>query len=142
MPSRCARTRANLGRSFAVDSVASRSADLFRRQAKLQVQLRNLPLRLNRPRNRILLTPSSHLTLRAKAREGFRWGWHIRLRGCGMLHKIMPPCCTLLFVARCCFSQGPPGFTCQKDCIICYTKSVGGPLGGRVVCPTCREGSC
>ena len=135
MPSRCARIRANLGRSFVVDSVASRSADLFRRQAKLQVQLRNLPLRLNRPRNRILLTPSSHLALRAKAREGFRWGRHLRLRDCGMLHKIMPPLCKLLFVTCCCFSQGPPGFTCQRDCSIWYTKTVGAPHGGRVVCP-------
>ena len=130
MPSRCARTRANLGRSFVVDSVASRSADLFRRQAKLQVQLRNLPLQLNRPRNRILLTPSSHLTLRAKAREGFRWGWHIRLRGCGMLHKIMPPCCTLLFVACCCFSQGPPGFTCQGTVVDVTQNLSGAHMGG------------
>ena len=98
LPSRCARIRANLGRSFVVDSVASRSADLFRRQAKLQVQLRNLPLRRNHSRNRILLTRSSHLTLRAKARGGFRWGWHIRLRDCDMLQKNMPPFCMLLFL--------------------------------------------
>ena len=111
MPSRCARIRANLGRSFVVDSVASRRTDLFRRQAKLQVQLRNLPRRLNRPRDRILLTPSSHLTLRTKAREGFRWAWHIRLRDCGMLHNIVPPFCDLLllFVAACHWGhQGSP----------------------------------
>ena len=139
MPSRCARIRANLGRSFVVDSVASRSADLFRRQAKLQVQLRNLPLRLA-SRNRILLTPLSHLTRRGKAREGFGWGWHIRLRDWGMLHKMTPPFCNLLFVTCCCFSQGPPGFTCQRDCLICYTKSVGAPHGGRVVFPPVERG--
>ena len=130
MPSRCARIRANLGRSFVVDSVASRSADLFRRQAKLQVQLRNLPLRLNRPRNRILLTPSSHLTLRAKAREGFRWGWHIRLRDCGMLHKIMPLFCNLLFLLVAASHRGHQDSP-VRGIVLYVTQNLSGPhMGG------------
>jgi hypothetical protein len=59
-------------------------------------------------------------------------------RGIVYVTQINPPFSFVVLI-RCCFSQGTPGFTCQRDCDMLH-KVCRGPTWGRVVCSPVERG--